>query len=156
MIENIEHLKALMEVATLNMTGVATRIKLIQPETESFAGEVFKTNEDVIIEIRPGLDVEKFYEVWLHETVHIYLGHELPVKEYSQEIIEFRLAHGAILKMTEEERREYGKTPREIEAISTAEALDNYARQKAMTLFFSSDIEARLRIFIKTVLPRGE
>ena len=143
-----EKIKVLMEEVALSLTWEPVVIQLRSPKVKTYAGRVLRAeNGRFEIAIKPDLDMEVFYEVFLHEVGHIALGHcndLLPI-DLSTETSLAHLAYGPFLTMTVEEQKDYRENPEELQADDWANSMDVIARDRAMRWFQTEDIEARLQ-----------
>lgn len=160
MTENLERLKSMMEAVTLSMTWHPVKINLRAPIYKYFFGQAYRAADGrFAIDIRPDLDLGKFYETWLHEVGHVYLGHcdeNLP-RILEPEIEEAYLENCALGtpffdERTAEEEKEYRENPEEQDANSFYSEIDHIAQQKAMDLYGNIGIESRILVLMNIIL----
>ena len=158
MIENIEHLKTLMEVATESMIGKQVTINLRAPIKKWLVGEAYIDADGPVMDINPDAELIVFYFAWLHETGHFYLGHldNAEPRILPPEIQKSYELNGSLLDIAEGEQEAYDEDPREQDAQSFAYSIDEYARRKATYMFFTADVdfETRIRVLTNIVLQK--
>jgi len=154
-----EAIKTLMEKAAFSLTYEPVQIQLREPKNKSFAGQVFRAKNGLLtIAIKPDLEMEVFYKVFLHEIGHISLGHcndLLPIDLPTETSLTY-LAYGPSLTPTQAERKEHREKPEESGADDFANSIDGVAKEYARLWFQSEDIEARLRALSRITISKGE
>ncbi len=156
----IEKLKAMMEAATESLTGQKVVIRLRAPVVENFTAQVYKESDgSIAIDIKPNLDLETFYEAWLHETAHIHLGHcdSLEPRNYADfpcELLHLFTDGIPFLELNETEREAYKEDSRETDARMVANGLDTFAQNHAWYKYYVSDVETRIRVLTNYVLRK--
>jgi len=159
MIENIEHLKTLMEVATESIVGRQVKIYLRSPIKKGFIGEAYiDTDGTPAMGIKPDIELKVFYFAWLEEISHIWLGHLDNMEPRITLPPELQKKYEANIPLLEankaDEQKAYDEDPREQEAQSLAYSLDDLARRRAYNLFFTDAIETRIRVLANIILQK--
>jgi hypothetical protein len=149
-----EKFKWLMECATRALAREHVKINLWHPIVSQSPGQAYRETDGLKIDIDPSLHLEEFYEVWLHETSHILLGHcdNLPPRDLPKDIERAYQERGPLLERTPEEEEKYSDKPEEIEARALTESLDHVFWNGARRRYGSDDIESRLHVAIHTNL----
>ena len=160
MIENIESLKAMMEVAAESLAGCPVRVYFRAPLRNGHKGEAFKDYDKTsAMELLPIEDVEELYKTFLHEIGHILLGHtkDLEPRNLPVEIVTAQEKGIQLLPTsTDEEHAEYWNTPQEIDARGFANYFHGFSKGKAKFFYGEDSVEACLRVCANTTIQKGE
>jgi hypothetical protein len=158
-------LKSWMEAATLYMTGEPVEIRLQKPHVIGRAGDVCREKDGklvkVVFNLSPDLSDESFYQAWLHETIHVYLGHHLKLDPVGKDdlppFIRENIESGIpFVELSASERQAYESAPEELETYQIAEGLDAYARQQAEFTYGNDDIWSRIRVLARPLAKRSK
>ena len=153
-----EKILSMMEAATLSLTWEPVAIFLRAPIFKKAEGEAYRgASGRLEINIIPNLDLEKFYETWLHECGHVFLGHcsEMAPRIMSPELEKNYLEGGALFELSIDQWKFHDESdPDELDARGFASEIDHYAQGEAMRLYGNKEVESRLRVLMNTILKR--